>query len=175
VMSNHDFDRLATRVGPENVRAAALLLLTLPGVSFVYQGDEISLANGPGADPPYDRAGRDGMRHPMQWDSSPTGGFTTGEPWLIPVDPQERSVEAQREDPASLLSLYRRLIELRRELGEGFRLLDSEAGVVAYERGEHTIAVNTTAEQRSAPQGEVVLSTQAGNDLPPHAAVIVRN
>ena len=175
VMSNHDFDRLATRVGPENVRAAALLLLTLPGVSFVYQGDEIGLANGPGADPPYDRAGRDGMRHPMQWDSSPTGGFTTGEPWLIPVDPQERSVEAQRDDPTSLLSLYRRLIELRRELGEGFRLLDSEAGVVAYERGEHTIAVNTTAEQRSAPQGEVVLSTHPGRHLPPHAAVIVRN
>jgi hypothetical protein len=46
---------------------------------------------------------------------------------------------------------------------------------VAYERGEHTIAVNTTAEQRSAPQGEVVLSTHGGNDLPPHAAVIVRN
>ena len=175
VMSNHDFDRLATRVGSENVRAAALLLLTLPGVSFVYQGDEIGLANGPGADPPYDRAGRDGMRHPMQWDSSPTGGFTTGEPWLTPVDPQERSVEAQREDPATLLSLYRRLIELRRELGEGFRLLDAEAGVVANERGEHTIAVNTTAEQRSAPQGEVVLSTHPGQHLPPHAAVIVRN
>jgi len=175
VMSNHDFDRLATRVGPENVRAAALLLLTLPGVSFVYQGDEIGLANGPGADPPYDRAGRDGMRHPMQWDSSPTGGFTTGEPWLIPVDPQERSVAAQRDDPDSLLSLYRRLIELRRELGEGFRLLDAEPGVVAYERAEHTIAVNTTAEQRSAPGGELVLSTHPGHELPPHAAVIVRN
>ena len=49
VMSNHDFDRLATRVGPENLRAAAVLLLTLPGVAFVYQGDEIGLANGPGA------------------------------------------------------------------------------------------------------------------------------
>ena len=48
VMSNHDFDRLATRVGPENLRAAAVLLLTLPGVAFVYQGDELGLANGPG-------------------------------------------------------------------------------------------------------------------------------
>ena len=78
VMSNHDFDRLATRVGPENLRAAAVLLLTLPGVAFVYQGDEIGLANGPGAEPPFDRAGRDGLRHPMQWDASATGGFTTG-------------------------------------------------------------------------------------------------
>jgi alpha-glucosidase len=175
VMSNHDFDRLATRVGPKNVRAAAVLLLTLPGVSFVYQGDEIGLANGPGADPPYDRAGRDGMRHPMQWDASPTGGFTSGEPWLVPVDPQERSVEAQREDPALLLGLYRRLIELRGELGEGFRLLDAEPGVVSYERGEHTVAVNTTAEQRSAPRGEVLLSTHPGPELPPHAGLIVRN
>ncbi len=175
VMSNHDFDRLATRVGPENVRAAALLLLTLPGVAFVYQGDEIGLANGPGADPPYDRAGRDGMRHAMQWDASPTGGFTAGTPWLPPVDPQERNVEAQRDDPASLLSLYRRLIELRRELGKGFRLLDAEPGVVAYERGIHTIAVNTTSEYRSAPQGDLVLATHEGEGLPPHAGVIVRN
>src|SRR5437870_5039757 len=82
VLSNHDFDRLASRVGAENVRAAALLLLTLPGAAFVYQGDEIGLANGPGSAPPYDRAGRDRLRHPMQWDGTPSGGFSTGEPWL---------------------------------------------------------------------------------------------
>jgi alpha-glucosidase len=175
VMSNHDFDRLATRVGPENLRAAALLLLTLPGVAFVYQGDEIGLANGPGADPPYDRAGRDGHRHPMQWDASPAGGFSTGTPWLPPVDPQERNVEAQRGDPGSLLSLYRRLLELRGGLGEGFRLLDAEPGVVAYERGEHVVAVNTSSEQRSRPQGELVLSTHDGEGLPAHAGAIVRN
>jgi alpha-glucosidase len=175
VMSNHDFDRLATRVGRENVRAAAVLLLTLPGAAFVYQGDEIGLANGPGADPPFDRAGRDGMRHPMQWDASETGGFTTGTPWLPPVDPQERNVEAQRDDPASLLSLYRRLIELRRGLGEGFRLLDAEPGVVAYERGEHVVAVNTTSESRRRPPGELVLATHSGEGLSAHAGAIMRN
>ncbi|MDQ2909693.1 MAG: alpha-amylase family glycosyl hydrolase [Actinomycetota bacterium] len=173
VMSNHDFDRLATRVGPENLRAAALLLLTLPGAAFVYQGDEIGLANGPGADPPYDRVGRDGMRHPMQWEAR--GGFTTGTPWLTEVDSQERNVELQCGDPGSLLGLYRRLIELRRRLGEGFRLLDAEPGVVAYERGDHTVAVNTTSEQRSRPQGELVLATHDGEGLPPHAGAIVRN
>jgi alpha-glucosidase len=175
VLSNHDFERLATRVGPESLRAAAVLLLTLPGPAFVYQGDEIGLGNGPGAEPPYDRAGRDRLRHPMQWDASPTAGFTEGTPWLAPIDPQERNVEAQRDDPASLLALYRRLIELRRSLGPGFRLLDAEPGVVAYERGEHVVAVNTTAESRSAPRGEVVLATHEGAELPPHAAVIVRN
>lgn len=113
VLSNHDFERLATRVGEENLRAAAELLLTLPGTAFIYQGDEIGLPNGPGVDPPFDRAGRDPMRHPMQWDASPTGGFTTGDPWLPPIDPEERNVEAQRADPGSLLNHYRRLIHAK--------------------------------------------------------------
>jgi alpha-glucosidase len=173
VMSNHDFDRLATRVGPESLRAAAVLLLTLPGAAFVYQGDEIGLANGPGHEPPFDRAGRDPLRHPMQWD--PSGGFTTGEPWLPLVDPGERNVEAQRGDPGSLLELYRALLALRRTLGAGFRLLDAEPGVVAFERGAHTVAVNTTAEPRTAPAGEPVLATHPGPGLPPHAALIMRN
>ena len=144
LMSNHDFERLATRVGPENLRAAAMLLLTLPGAAFLYQGDEIGLANGPGADRTYDRAGRDPMRHPMQWDSSPTGGFTTGDPWLPAVDPAERNVEAQLDDPDSLLHLYRRLIEERKHLGEPFRLLDKDGGIVAFERGEDEIAIAVT-------------------------------
>jgi alpha-glucosidase len=179
VMSNHDFDRLASRVGRENIRAAAMLLLTLPGAGFVYQGDEIGLANGPGADPPYDRAGRDPMRHPMQWDASPTGAFTTGIPWLPAIDPARRNVEQQRADPDSLLQLYRRLIELRRGLDEGFRLLDPIPGVVAFERGEHVVAINTTGEPREAPTlAEIVLETHPGaagsGRLAPHAGTIAR-
>ena len=58
----------------ENERAAAMLLLTLPGTAFIYQGDEIGLANGPGADPPLDRTGRDTCRHPMQWDAFRAAG-----------------------------------------------------------------------------------------------------
>ena len=67
----------ATRFGAgTRARLAALLLLTLPGAAFVYQGEEIGMADGPGADPPFDRAGRDGARHPMQWDASRHGGFS---------------------------------------------------------------------------------------------------
>jgi alpha-glucosidase len=175
VMSNHDFDRLATRVGPQNLRSAATLLLTLPGAAFVYQGDELGLANGPGADPPFDRAGRDPMRHPMQWDAGPSAGFTTGTPWLAPTSPEERNVERQRDDPGSLLSLYRRLIELRPTLGRGFRMLDAEPGVVSYERGGHTVAVNTSDKPRTPPPGEAVLATHDGDGLPPHSALVVRN
>jgi alpha-glucosidase len=112
VISNHDFPRLATRWGRQHVRDAAELLLTLPGTAFVYQGDEIGMADGPGATPPFDRAGRDGARHPMQWDRH--GGFTTGTPWLPMVDPEERNVADQREDADSVLNLYRELIAKRK-------------------------------------------------------------
>jgi alpha-glucosidase len=174
VMSNHDFDRLATRVGSQNLRAAAVLLLTLPGAAFIYQGDEIGLGNGPGGTRMFDRAGRDGLRHPMQWTSDSRGGFSTGEPWLPPVDPRERNVEDQRGDAASLLELYRRLIALRRELGEAFELLASEPGVLAYRRGDYVVAINTTADERRAPPGERSLGTHDADGLPPHAGVIVR-
>ncbi len=87
----------------------------------------------------------------MQWDASPSGGFTTGEPWLPAVDPERTNVEAQRDDPASMLNLVRELIAVRRTLGEGVRAARAAPGVVAYRRGGHTVAVNTTAEPRPAP------------------------
>jgi alpha-glucosidase len=156
VLSNHDFGRAATHFGPDRAAAVAVLLLTLPGPGFVYQGDEIGMEEGPGGDPPQDRFGRDRTRHPMQWEPEPKGGFTTGRPWLPLVDPEAKSVAAQEPDPDSLLHLYRRTIALRRELGPGLRFLDHTApGVLAYERGDtHTIAINTAAETRPAPTGE---------------------
>src|SRR5215208_6052877 len=163
VMSNHDFGRLATRFGAANARAAALLLLTLPGAAFVYQGDEIGQTDGPGVDPPYDRAGRDRYRHPMQWEPSARGGFTSGEPWLPPVDPWLRNVAGQAGDPGSMLSLYRDLIRLRPRLGAGMRLVDAAPGVLAYERGEHLVAINTTGREQAVPgRGEPLLETHPG-------------
>ncbi|MDQ3933521.1 MAG: alpha-amylase family glycosyl hydrolase [Actinomycetota bacterium] len=156
VMSNHDFGRLATRFGRARERAAALLLLTLPGTAFLYQGDEIGLGDGPGADPPFDRHGRDGFRHPMQWDPSPTGGFTTGRPWLPPVDPGGRNVAAERDEPGSLLTHWRELIALRRELPPEFEWLKAPEGVLAYARGERSVCVNMTREAVRVPRlGEI--------------------
>jgi alpha-glucosidase len=177
VLSNHDFPRLPNRFGPENVRAAALLLLTLPGPAFVYQGDEIGMADGPGANPPYDRAGRDGARHPMQWDASANGGFTTGTPWLPANDPHARNVADQRDDPGSLLTLYRELIALRRRLGAGFELVaEAPEGVLGYRRGEHLVAINLTSEERPAPAhgGPVLVSAPGadGGTLPPNSGVV---
>jgi alpha-glucosidase len=176
VMSNHDFGRLSTRFGDKNARAAAMLLLTLPGPAFLYQGDEIGQGEGaPGAR--FDRAGRDRHRHPMQWDGSAKGGFTTGQPWLPLVDPERRNVADQRDDPASMLSLVRDLIALRRELGDDFELLEAADGLVAFRRGDHTIAINTTSEALPAPfAGEPRIRTEAGavrgGRLAPHAGAV---
>ncbi len=176
-LSNHDFGRLSTRFGEHNARAVAVLLLTLPGPAFLYQGDEIGQGEGPPGETRFDRAGRDRHRHPMQWDGSRSGGFTTGQPWLPLTDPARRNVEAQRDDPASMLSLVRQLIALRRELGDGFQLLDPADGVVAYRRGDHTVAINTTAGPLPAPSGaDLRIQTADGalreGVLEAHAAVV---
>jgi alpha-glucosidase len=176
--SNHDAQRLVSRLGEERARSAAVLLLTLPGMAFMYQGDELGTPDGPGADPPRDRHGRDRSRHPVQWDASPKGGFTTGEPWLPVVDPETRNVEAQREDPESLLSLYRELIALRRRFGGGMRFLDAPDGVLAYDRGRYTVVINFTGEERPVPiEGVVALATEqealTDGRLAPGAAIVV--
>ncbi len=178
VMSNHDFGRLATRFGRQNARAAALLLLTLPGPVFLYQGDEIGQGDGPPGESAFDRAGRDRFRHPMQWDGSPGAGFSAGRAWLPPVDPAERNVEEQRADPGSTLALTRELIALRRRLSGELQLLDAAPGVLAFRRGDHVVAINTTGAPRPAPPElrEPVFVTSdaalAGRELAAHAGVL---
>jgi alpha-glucosidase len=177
VLSNHDFPRLATRLGERAARGAAVLLLTLPGTAFVYQGDEIGMADGPQGEPPVDRFGRDAHRNPMQWDGSPSGGFTTGQPWLPPADPESRNVADQRRDPDSILGLYRRLIELRHGLRGELEVVESAPDLVAFARGEHLIAVNAGERPAAAPpHGEVLLSTggSRGGELQPGEGVIAR-
>ena len=173
VLSNHDFPRLPNRVGEANLRAAALLALTLPGPVFVYQGDEIGMADGPGGDPPRDRAGRDPHRHPMRWDdAAPHGGFSTVDPWLPAIEVAGGGVAAQTGAPDSVLALYRDLIALRRDLGEGMELLDAAPGLLAYRRGpEHLVAINLGDAPAPAPEaGSIVRGTHAAR-LPAGAPV----
>jgi glycosidase len=151
------------------VRAAALLALTLPGAVFVYQGDEIGMADGPGREPPDDRAGRDRHRHPMRWDdAAPHGGFTTGEPWLPAVEVDGGAVAAQRDDPGSVLALYRDLIALRRTLGEGLELLDAGDGVLAYRRGPgHVVVLNLAGTERPVPRAGAIVRATHPDRHPP--------
>jgi glycosidase len=107
-LTNHDINRIASYVGPDPLgqsRAAATVLLTAPGIPFIYYGEEIGMT---GVKPD------ERLRTPMQWTGEPGAGFTTGTPWQkINADSVERNVAAQTGDPDSLLEHYRSLIALR--------------------------------------------------------------
>jgi alpha-glucosidase len=125
VLGNHDRPRLVSRVGQDQARVAAMLLLSLRGTPTIYYGEEIGMREA--AIPPDRlrdsigdsiaglRYGRDSVRTPMQWDASRFAGFSVVDPWLpIADDAVGVNVAAQREDPTSMLNLYRRLIAIRR-------------------------------------------------------------
>lgn len=107
-LTNHDINRIASYVGPDPLgqsRAAATVLLTAPGIPFLYYGEEIGMT---GVKPD------ERLRTPMQWTGEAGAGFTTGTPWQkINADYVERNVAAQLGDPDSLLEHYRGLIALR--------------------------------------------------------------
>ncbi|TDH62484.1 DUF3459 domain-containing protein [Dankookia rubra] len=125
VLGNHDRSRVASRLGPQQARLAAMLLLTLRGTPTLYQGEELGLTDVPippalVQDPWEKRVpglglGRDPVRTPLPWEDAPQAGFTTGKPWLpLGDDHAAMNAAAQAHDPASMLSLYRALLALRR-------------------------------------------------------------
>ncbi|HEX4787670.1 MAG TPA: glycoside hydrolase family 13 protein [Actinospica sp.] len=137
VLSNHDIHRHATRYGGgerglRRARAAALLMLALPGSAYLYQGEELGLEEVldlPAEvlqDPQRLRSadgssGRDGCRVPLPWaGAEPPYNFSplnVVDGWLpAPREWCGRTVEAQDRDPASTLTLYRRALRLRRSL-----------------------------------------------------------
>ena len=188
VLGNHDQDRIATRVGPERARLAAMLLLTLRGTPTIYQGDELGMTN---VRIPPERVrdpweinmpglgeGRDPVRTPMRWDGSTHAGFCPDdvEPWLpIGADVDTVNVAAESKDPGSMLELHRALLALRRARpslalgdcgavearGEALvfeRTLDGERTFVALNLGEAPCAV----ELPDGASGRVLLSARAG-------------
>jgi glycosidase len=149
VLGNHDRPRVAAKRGQAQARVAAMLLLTLRGTPTLYYGDELGLSDV--AIPPAQvqdprelrepglGLGRDPVRTPLPWDGSRNAGFTTAEPWLpLNADWPTRNVARMTEDPHSILTLYRRLLAVRRahpalSVGD-IKLLDAEGDVLAYER-----------------------------------------
>ncbi len=195
VLSNHDNPRHRSRYGSEGrARAAAVLLASLRGTPFLYAGEELGLQDAVvPAGREVDPGGRDGCRAPIPWTTSADHGWGMSDPWL-PWPPQagERSVESQRGDPASVLHLYRRLLQARRNspalrLGS-FAWLDGPAGVLAFERraGEdrRVVLVNFTSAPADAGLAEplqvVVASDGAGEGstysglLGPDQALVLR-
>ncbi|MFG2007200.1 glycoside hydrolase family 13 protein [Spirillospora sp. NPDC048911] len=154
VLSNHDVKRHVTRygdgeVGIRRARAAALLMLALPGSAYIYQGEELGLAEVLDLpeeylqDPQRNRdpeSGRDGCRVPIPWSGeAPPFGFGPGGSWLpMPGHWRDLTVERQAADHGSMLALYRTALRIRREhpaLGDGtLRWLVGPPGTLVFER-----------------------------------------
>lgn len=178
VLGNHDRARIASRIGSRQARVAAMLLLTLRGMPTIYQGEELGMEDvrippERVVDPweknvPGEGLGRDPVRTPLAWKKGPSGGFTTGEPWL-PIDSRAGlSVAEQRGDNGSVFHLYRRLLDLRRQeaaLHVGtYGTLSVGDTVYCYERrhGDRrlAIALNFSEEPQPLPvEGEPLIST----------------
>ena len=119
---NHDFNRVCTegRTNPEELKVAMTFFLTMPGVPFIFYGDEIGLKQNPNA-PSTDGSGpRAGCRVPMLWDGTANGGFSTapvGEMYIPQdPDPNRMTVEKAEADPNSLLHYVRMLLRLRKDV-----------------------------------------------------------
>ncbi len=133
-LTNHDMDRVMSALEGDIGKAknAAAMLLSAPGVPFLYYGEEVGMTG---------RRGTDNTdlkrRLPMQWTAGANAGFTTGTPWE-PVWPfySLTNVEVQSADPASLLSFYRDWIHLRNQspallFGQTFIIKSSNSAVYA--------------------------------------------
>ena len=205
VLGNHDRARIASRVGQAQARVAAMLLLTLRGTPTCYYGDEIAMHD---VVIPPDRVrdplernmpglglGRDGCRSPMQWDAGRFAGFSGVEPWLpLAGDFRAANVDNQRKDPASIFSLYRALIRLRRNtaaLTQGaYRPVHAAGALLLYWRERSAerllVALNFGDEPARAEidglHGHVVVSTHCDRvgvlvggavDLRPNEGIVV--
>lgn len=154
---NHDIMRLAHDRTPADITVALAFLFTMPGVPYLYAGDEIGQRYVEGLVSKEGGYNRTGSRTPMQWDASHNAGFSSApaERLYLPLDPSadRPTVAAQESDHTSLLALVRRLLALRREVpalgnASAFVPLYAETGryPFVYWRGTNTdgaiIAVN---------------------------------
>jgi alpha-glucosidase len=190
VLGNHDNPRIATRVGCDQARVAAMLLLTLRGTPTLYYGDEIGMHNvaipPERVQDPFEKnvpglgLGRDPCRTPMQWSAGENAGFSNAAPWLpLANDFSKINVEAAMQDVHSQLNLNRRLIELRRRepalaIGQ-YVAVQAYGDLLAYRRqldDEHRfmIVLNVAAEPAKfpstavPPQSKILLSTHLDRD-----------
>ncbi len=200
VLSNHDVPRHRQRYGGGELEArmAAIMLLTLPGTPFMYQGEELGLVD---AEVPDERVVdpglRDGCRAPIPWDSSEFHGWTA-DPWLpFPPESGIRNVARQLDDDGSILHFYRRLLQLRAMTnsmhgglaGDEFTMLTGSPDLLAWARSDGNETWISYINPSSAPHdtcgatdgASVVLCTDPSLEgtvlhgaLPPRVAFVAR-
>ena len=160
ITCNHDTVRAALHLSPDELKIAYAFLFTMPGVPFLYYGDEIGMRYQflPTKEGGYYRTG---SRTPMQWSSGKNLGFSNASPeqLYLPVDPAEDAptVEDQETDPDSLLNTIRRILMLRHKEEDlqadgSFEVLHAVKGEpFVYRRGKITIAVNPGLVEAEVP------------------------
>ena len=176
LLSNGHTPPVDTAAGLRRARAATLLMLALPGSSYVYQGEELGLPEV--ADLPVEalqdpiweqqghtHKGRDGCRVPLPWTTTgPSYGFGAGPAWLPqPASFAAYAVEAQDGTEGSTLELYRTALRLRRKLldGEALTWADSPPGVLHFARSDGWRCVtNLSGAPVALPPGELLLSSE---------------
>src|SRR4051794_12289194 len=195
VIGGHDKKRIAGQLGQKRARTLAMLLFTLKGTPFFFAGDEIGMESveipADAVKDPFEKLlpgyglNRDSERSPMRWDAGANGGFTTAKPWLpMGNDVAARNVAVQQADPRSLLSLYRRVIELRRHepaLTEGeYVPVRSRNGILAFRRRlreeEILVLLNIAPDPRSwdgLPSVRLLLSTDGDRRDGPRRTTIL--
>ena len=143
VLGNHNNPRIASKAGLYLAKALNVLLLTLPGTSTTYYGEEIEMTDVyiPAPEKHDHYSNRDQERTPMQWDTGKNSGFTNGTPWLpLPENYTTYNVEVEFNDSYSPLALYRKLSQLRSDCtalhSAGYQHIANSTSTFAYLR-EH--------------------------------------
>ncbi len=183
-------------LGSRRARAAALLMLALPGGAYIYQGEELGLAEVEDLpddalqDPTWEQSGRtdrgrDGCRVPIPWSGQEAPfGFSPDDasapPWLPqPASWRTLTAAAQAGDDTSTLELYRSALRIRRAqpgLGDGtLEWLDAPDGVLAFTRGGDLVCVvNLSSDPVAGPEHAHLLLSSSGltadGRIPPDAA-----
>jgi len=185
VLGNHDQHRITSRVGIEQAKVAAMMLLTLRGTPTIYYGEEIGMIDVPipfdevqdpqGKNMPDLNLSRDPCRTPMQWNDGNGAGFTDAKPWLrLSASYSRVNVESQKTNRHSHLSLYKQLIALRQSepsLSRGnYTPVYADQQSLVYKReapGEKAFLIMLNLTHRPSYirlpeknlQGEIILST----------------
>ncbi len=202
VLSNHDVIRPVSRlslphpehggydlvegttfndaIGIPRARSAAMVMLSLPGAAYIYQGEELGLPEVIDIDPAQrqdptfartggHRLGRDGCRVPLPWEKdAPAYGYSpTGRSWITqPATFGPLARDAEQQDPSSFLRHYENLIALRREHGLGSATLSwNDTGrpdVLSFTVADVTVIVNFGATAYPVPAGEVIAASEPG-------------
>jgi alpha-amylase len=160
-LANHDQNRIMSQLGGDVSKAklAAALQLCLPGVPFIYYGEEIGMV---GVKPD------EKIRTPMQWSAKTAAGFSSARAWQEPnADYTTKNVELQSKDSDSLLSLYRRLIHIRNatpalRTGGLTVVATGDPSVLAFERSHASGSVLVLANLAPKPNSSYTLAALSG-------------